>query len=443
MAPRHESIRPLKRKGFWYLIRRVPRDYAAHDPREFAVVSTGIRIMDDPRGHKAHQAVKRLDAELMQYWEDKRAGRDPDAEARYERARQTACRLGFSYAPAQEAAPGLPVEEILRRIETLEARGTVESAPEVAAVLGGEKAPVFMIGSMVDEFELIVAASLVKKSERQKKKWRVPKDTALAKFMDVIGGDRPINALTRTDALAFRSFWQERIVSGEVEIDTANKSIGRISSMFRAINENKQFGLPAIFENLRIGGGKDKQRVAFAPEFVQLKILADGMFADLNPEARRVIYLVSETGLRLSEACNLSRTTIRLNAPVPHVQIRPEGREIKTDQSQRDIPLVGAALMAMREQPDGFPRYRDKADSLSALVNQALEARGLRPETGQTLYSLRHTFEDRLTAVEAPEKVVAALMGHKWHRPRYGLGPSLEQKREWLNRIAFRPPVSV
>lgn len=31
-------------------------------------------------------------------------------------------------------------------------------------------------------------------------------------------------------------------------------------------------------------------------------------------------------------------------------------------------------------------------------------------------------------------------MGHKWHRPRYGLGPSLEQKRDWLRRIAFRPP---
>ena len=443
MVPRHDVVRPHKRKGFWYLIRRVPREFAAYDDREIVYLATGIRILDDPRGFKAQQAVEQLDAELIRYWIDKRAGRDPDAEARYERARRTAQQLGFSYAPAQEAASGLPVEEILRRIETLEARGTVETAREVSAILGGENTPVFMISSMVDEFERIVAASLVLKSERQRKKWRVPKDTALTTFMDVIGGDRPINALTRTDTLAFRSFWQERIVSGEVAIDTANKSIGRISSMYRTINENRQLGLAAIFENLRIGGGKDKQRVAFAAEFVQERILADGVFADLNAEARRVIYLVSETGLRLSEACNLSRTTIRLNAPVPHVQIRPEGREIKTDQSQRDIPLVGAALMAMREQPDGFPRYRDKADSLSALVNQALEARGLRPHPGQTLYSLRHTFEDRLTAVEAPEKVVAALMGHKWHRPRYGLGPSLEQKREWLNRIAFRPPAAV
>ena len=35
----------------------------------------------------------------------------------------------------------------------------------------------------------------------QRKKWRVPKDTALARFIDVIGGDRPIHALPRTDTL--------------------------------------------------------------------------------------------------------------------------------------------------------------------------------------------------------------------------------------------------
>ena len=65
----------------------------------------------------------------------------------------------------------------------------------------------------------------------------------------------------------------------------------------------------------------------------------------------------------------MSRATIRLEAPIPHICVVPEGRDIKTDQSKREIPLVGVALMAMREQPDGFPRYRDKADVLSALAN--------------------------------------------------------------------------
>ena len=61
-------------------------------------------------------------------------------------------------------------------------------------------------------------------------------------------------------------------------------------------------------------------------------------------------------------------------------------------------------------------------------------------QPGLTLYGLRHTFDDSLTAVEAPDKVNAQLMGHKWQRPKYGAGPTLEQKLRWLEQIAFTPP---
>jgi integrase len=348
----------------------------------------------------------------------------------------------MNYVPAAEAATTLPIEDILRRFENLARRETADNAREVTAVLGGVAAPEIMTDAMVDEFEQIVRASLASKSARQKMKWRKPRETALDVFVELVGC-RAIGSLTRADALKLRSHWQDRVVAGEIEIGTANKCIGHISTMFRAINESKQLNLPAIFDRIRIAGGKDGQRLAFAPCFVQERILAEGVFDDLNTEARRVIYLVVETGIRLSEAISLTAATIRLDAAVPHICILPQGRDIKTAQSKREIPLVGAALMAMRKQPDGFPRYRDKADVLSALVNKALDVRGLRPEVGQSLYSLRHTFEDRLTAVDAPEKIIACLMGHKWSRPRYGVGPSLEHKSEWLKRIAFRPPSGV
>ncbi|WP_238193476.1 tyrosine-type recombinase/integrase [Methylobacterium frigidaeris] len=176
---------------------------------------------------------------------------------------------------------------------------------------------------------------------------------------------------------------------------------------------------------------------------MQDKLLAEDALDGLNDEARRLVYLIAETGLRLSEAANLTAATIRLDDPVPHVRVRADSRRMKTEQSARDVPLVGVALLAMRAQPDGFPRYRDKAPQLSALVNKVLRGRDLLPGPGYSLYSLRHTFEDRLTAVEAPEKVMAALMGHKYHRPRYGAGPSLAQKQDWLQRIAFGSPARV
>ena len=76
-------------------------------------------------------------------------------------------------------------------------------------------------------------------------------------------------------------------------------------------------------------------------------------------------------------------------------------------------------------------------------MNKALDARGLRPTPRHSLYSLRHCFEDRLQKVRAPEKVIATLMGHKWQRPLYGLGPQLDETSEWLTRIAFRAPATV
>jgi hypothetical protein len=442
MAPRHHRARPHKRYGHWYLVRRVPREFSAYDTRNPVMLSTGIRIADDPRAVVANAAVQKLDQGLEHYWRDKRAGRDTDAVVRYQQSLETARRIGVSYTPAGTLAAS-PVEQIVHRLELLKNNGGIEKSVDVSAVLGGEEVPPVMLSQMMDVFARISEATLVTKSEGQKKRWRTPKETALATFIEAVGGDRPMSAVTRIDVLSFRQRLQDRVVGGEIRIDTANKIIGHVAGTFGAINDVNQYGLPGIFAKARISGGKDQQRVAFDHCFVQGKILADGLFDDLNPEARGIIYLTVETGLRPSEACNLDHVTIKLEHEIPHVQVRPNGRQMKTDESWRDIPLVGVALKVMRRHPDGFPRYRDKADSLSALVNKAFEVRSLRPEPGQSFYSLRHTFEDRLTAVETPEKVVASLMGHKWQRPRYGKGPSLELKRKWLKRIAFRPPATV
>ena len=187
------AARPHKLKGFWFLVRRVPGEFSAYDTRNPVRISTGIRIVDDPRGVKATGVVTKLDAELLQYWKDKRRGRDRDAEARYELARKGARSLGLDYVPATEAASKLSIEDILRRFEILTRRGTADSAPEVSAVLGGATAPVVMIDAMVDEFEQIVRASLASKSARQKKKWRRPKETALEVFID-----RPAQGLRTT-----------------------------------------------------------------------------------------------------------------------------------------------------------------------------------------------------------------------------------------------------
>jgi integrase len=252
--------------------------------------------------------------------------------------------------------------------------------------------------------------------------------------------DKEVTALTRSDGFRYRQFWLDRIANDGVSIHYANKTMGHLSKMLGAVNLVHQLDMKPLFGGLTIEGEVVKQRVAFTPAFVQAKILATGALDGLNTEARHLVYLVTATGLRPSEACNLLPETIHLDAPIPYVSILPIGRVLKTVQSAREIPLVGIALDVMRFHPHGFARYNDNAEALSALANKYLHTNSLLETPEHSLYCLRHTFEDCLTAVEAPDKVVAWLMGHKWHRPRYGEGPTLEQKARWLQKIEFTRP---
>lgn len=161
----------------------------------------------------------------------------------------------------------------------------------------------------------------------------------------------------------------------------------------------------------------------------------------LNSEARRTVMLIADTGLRLSEAINLNGTTIHLDCAVPYVEVLPDGRHVKTADSVRQVPLVGTALAAMRLQPGGFPKYVDRGSQFSTEVNKYLTANALRPTPKHTLYSLRHTFKDRLVAAKCQDSMIESLMGHADDHPKYGEGPALGLKLEVLQRIAFRPPI--
>lgn len=436
-----QRLKPHNRAGYWALIRRVPKEFAHLDRRSFARISTGIRVADDPRGVRATTILPHLNAELERHWNDLAAGVKSGSVRSFTAVERRAKRLGLRYLPAAELAAE-PLPEVLSRLELLEHRGMVDDPGEVATVLGGVEAPPILLSGVVNAFEDIQRASLIGMSERQLHKWRIQKERAINELIAVIG-DKDTRELKRADALEFRDRWQNRVVAGEALITTANKSIGTIARMLRSVEDAKQVGIPPVFRLLRIEGGRDGQRTAFDPAFVQDVILGEGALASLNDEARRIIYVCADTGLRPVEVCNLTENTIRLDAEVPHVLVKPEGRVLKTAQSEREMPLVGCALAAMKLQPKGFPRYRDNAATLSALVNKVMGRHGMRPTTGHSLYSFRHTFEDRLTAIEVPEKIIASLMGHKYQRPKYGAGPSLKQRQEWLSKIAFRPPTSL
>jgi integrase len=431
-------ITPIKRHGMWYLRCRVPERYTAFDPRNIIRVSTHIRVADDPLAIRAAPIATQLYRDLEEEWRAKASGQTPNARQRYDDAVLNARGLGLTYLPTPELLTK-SVEEVVRRVEKLIERRYGDAPAAVSAALGGEDRPVIMVSQLFTEYEALQTAALAQMSPDQVRKWGNQRKRAVENLKDALGdGAIPLVELTKAHGKKFRQYWQDRIVDEELDIGTANKSIGNISKMLRVVSNANGLEVPAILSGLRIEGGITGKRPPFEISFIQERILAPGAMDELNEEARRVVYVMVESGLRPSEIVNLTESTIHLGHNVPHVEIIPEGRVLKTRESWRKMPLVGVALEAMRLQPKGFPRYFDAGSSLSALVNQYFENHGLKPTEKHTLYSLRHSFEDRLDSLKVmPDKIQAYLMGHKYSRPKYGGEPPLENLQEWLNKIAF------
>lgn len=441
MSSSQRKVRPHKREGFWYLVRRVPAQYAVLDRRGIVRLSTGIRICDDPRAVTAQKEVLRLDAELARYWRDLAAGRDPEAAKRSRWAVETASRFGFPYVELADLNAG-PLIELVKRLLAVDGLEPLQREKVLPALWGHYPKPVdgTLLSEMAEVYQTIHATALMRKSEEQRHKWRVQRDRAQSIFIKIIGGDKRLVDLTADDVDKVRDYWKKRILAGEVAVNTANKNIGRVAAMFRAISEEKKLKLQDLFARTQIKGGEDKKRVPFDIDYVQNVLLADGVMDGLNDEARAIFYVVAELGMRPSEVAGLRRSTILLDHEIPHVNVAEEGRTLKNKNSRRTLPLVGVALDVMKHFPDGFPRYRNRTTCLSTTISQYLRKNGLCPKEGQSFYSLRHTFKDRLRAVDWDEELRDVLMGHATDKEDYGEGHSLKRKQEVLLRMVFKPP---
>lgn len=242
-------------------------------------------------------------AELTRFWEDRKAGRDPDAKAKFENAVATARQFGVPYLSADEIVQK-GVEEVVSRFKMLLAPKLLDDEKIVSAVLGGVK-PVaggIMLSDMIDEVAKINATDQKEMSPHQQKKWPDIREDQIKNFIEVIGGDKRVSEVSRDDAKTFRLYLQNRVLDDEITTSTANSYLFRLTGMFSVIDQYHQLDLQPIFQKLAFKKEECEQREAFSLDHIQNCILAEGMFDDLNAEARGVIYLMAETGLRLSEA---------------------------------------------------------------------------------------------------------------------------------------------
>jgi integrase len=411
----------------------VPAVYAAIDPRGVVRVSTRCRDAT-----AAAVIAERINADLERFWAAGiQSGQDDHSGgfAAHQAAIARAAAIGLTYRPLDELVDDPTA--LAERLLALRRTGLHRSRDAVAAGLGTIPPPSLRLSSLLETYEANAGEDLIGKSQDQIRKWRNVRRRAIANLVALIG-DRELSEIDRAAALEFRRWWLARIEDEGLDIGTANKDIGTLNALINGVDAKHQLGLGAPFAGLRLRGEQHNPRVAYEPAFVEGRILAPGALDGLNPDARAIVYLVAALGLRPSEAATLQRSTIHLDADIPHIEIAPPGRRLKTAAAARTMPLVGLALRVLRRHPDGFPRYRDHTDVFSATANKSLRAADLRPTPEHTVYSLRHTFQDLLTAAEVPPRVDHDLMGHALGRVKYGTGSTLAQKRAWLERVAYR-----
>ena len=299
-------------------------------------------------------------------------------------------------------------------------------AVDVATIIESFKPVLTLLSDVADEYIQI------------KKLNPKPVKVALAPFIS-LAGDRDVSEYSREDA---NLFVRHLTVRGN-KTATIRRRINSLSAILNYAYAELDLDKRNPFTRLIIQNEGDDvaKRGTFTNE--QLK---RGYDKAVNTESqiKLIMPLLGETGCRLAEIVGLELTDIDLENEL--IYIRPNSiRRLKTRNSERTLPLVGYAKIAMElalAKSDGkylFPRYvrngKCNADHASAALNKWLK----KDFNGLTAHCLRHTFRDRLREVECPIEIIDELGG--WSTTistvgsGYGFGYKLKTKFKWVESI--------
>lgn len=422
----------LNRSGRFYYNRRVPENVREYDARKFV----RIALKTESRKEAARLALSQNE-QIEAYWKALIATCSKHSESQFQDAVSRARLLGFSYQPVNLLAQA-PLEQIVERLQYV--KNQQFNSKHVEAVLGGVEAPKIKIDDALLRFWDLAKDKVLNKSPNQIRKWQHPRRRAIKNFLSVVG-NKALADLTREDTLKFRDWWIERIKKEDLVSNSANKDFIHVKVIIETVNENLKLGIDTghIFKKLLLTENDERRRLPFETDYIRSTLLNPDNLKGLNDQARWVLHVIAETGVGLTEQVGLTAEDIVLDGEIPHIVIAPKAKNLlKTKYRKRTVPLVGYAWDAFRACPNGFTEYKDRPDLLSSVLGKYLHENNLLPTDRHTVNSLRHSFQDRLLAVNAPDRVQADLMGHKFSRQLYGNGADLMQKQDWLLKIVLK-----
>jgi len=254
-------------------------------------------------------------------------------------------------------------------------------------------------------------------------------------------GDRPLDTYTSSDAATFRDW----LIGRGMTIKTVKRVFASVRAIVNLTISEQGLGCSNAFARTYFPTEINPTKRKPIPEDEIKRI--QNLCMTIDDDMRWLVALISDTGMRLGEAAGLHLDDIILDEPIPHIDLKPHlWRSLKTKGSERRIPLVGAALWAARrivnegsEEGFAFPRYCDEvrcnANSASNGLNKWLR---LHVPQNCVVHSFRHSFRDRLRAVECPSEIVDAMGGWKsvGVGKGYGDGYQLNVMKRWMSKIA-------
>ena len=251
-------------------------------------------------------------------------------------------------------------------------------------------------------------------------------------------GDIDINLIKPIDAGKYRDF----LFNKGLSTSSVRRIFSSISAVFNISINEVGINMFNPFSGTYIpDDNKTKIRLPIPIENIR-SIQAE--CKNIDDDNRWLIALISDTGMRLSEAAGLLTSDIILETDIPHINlIHHTWRRLKTKGSNRTIPLIGASLWAAKQitgvnNQFAFPRYTNttkcNANSASNGLNKWLKPRA---PNGCVIHSFRHSLRDRLRAVQCPSDITDAIGG--WSTSgigqSYGSGYNLQVKYTWMNKI--------
>ena len=418
-------------EGIWHYQRRRPVRYRNVERRELIRVSLHTRDFSE-----AKLLAAQVSHDLDRDW---RAAKDrgvslcaQDAADRY----RAAAALQNLHGLEPKAASELSDEDLLDRLRLLIVGQ--HTAPEQKAILGMTPEPEFSLGDAFDRFWDYIKDEWSRVSHDQQRVKRNIYLKAIRSFEEAVGS-LPFSQVERRHAVQFRSWWVERVEAKGLKPYTGNREINSLRRMFGVNYDIDGLSKPNPFSGVRLKETAEVARIPLETEQIRALISPEAL-PNLAPDFVRLVYLLVNTGMRPVEAIGLELDDVILEHEVPHVHVRKNAvRGLKTDHSERLLPLLGVSLRAAEElvAAGGWGKRSGKNMYATSVINKAMRESGIVTDKRQSLYSLRHWFQDQLTKRDVVDRAQAQLMGHKFHRPKYGYGKDLAELREIIAAFAI------